>query len=230
MKKSIFKYIFGILLSSALVVTGCGSSSSNNPVSSGSVNSGLINVRGNVTNSTENVTVSFYTPSAVYIDAAEAKNYLRTSVANNGVYTFNADEKGNYEGQIPAGDYYVIAQNADGSMKYASSRQSFAPSARADVDITLVPTKTIEGILTTTTNLVQGQYVYLENMPFVSVTGSDGKFVFKNVPVNDDTNYTICSNIWVGNTRYKFFAKDINKEIMISEKKSVITIYSKSIL
>lgn len=229
MKNRSLKYIFGILLSSVLVVTGCGSSSSNNPVSNGSINSGLVSVNGNVKNLEGNGTVSFYTPSAVYTSNLNENNSFRASVANDGIYTFNVDENGNYAGQIPEGDYYIIAQNSDGSMKYASAKQNFSASARAEtsesnsdsnivtVNFQLAPTKTIEGILTTSSELVKGQYVYIENLPFVTVTGSYGNFVFKDVPVSDDTNYTICSNIWVGDTRYKFFTKDINKEIIEKE-------------
>lgn len=190
-------------------MTGCGSSSSNNPVGNGIVSSGLVSVNGNVKNSNGNGTVSFYTPTAIYGTNLDANN-LRTSVANNEVYTFNIDENGNYSGQIPAGEYYVIAQNSDGSMKYASARQSFVSSARAEVnkektvDIELVPTITISGTITPSDMLGYVTYVYLENMPFASNNiGSDGTFEFNSVPAS--SSYTICSNIWIkDNTRWHF--------------------------
>ena len=155
MRNKSLKYIFGILLSSVLLTVGCGSSSSNNPVSTGSVNSGLVSVSGNVKNSDGNGTVAFYTPTAIY--ESNMNNSSSRAVVNNQVYTFNIDENGNYAGQVPAGDYYIIAQNSDGSLKYASGRQSVKSDVVAEgtsndltYNITLVPTITIEGTLTPT--------------------------------------------------------------------------------
>lgn len=207
MKKSL-KYIFGILLTSALLVTGCGSSSSNNPVGNGSVNSGLVSVSGSVKNSNGDGTVSFYSPSAIYSNNMNSDSSFRAAV-NNEVYTFNIDENGNYAGQVPAGDYYIIAQNSDGSLKYASGRMAVQSEAvaegdtdKVDFDITLVPTISISGTLHTASELVKDQYVYIENMPFVAITDSTGNFTLTSVPATD--TYTICSNIWFGETRYHF--------------------------
>ena len=206
--KTINKYILGILLSSVLIVTGCGSSSSNNPVGNGEVSSGLVSVSGNVKNSNGNGTVSFYTPTAIY--GSSLNSNLRTSVANNEVYTFNIDENGNYNGQIPSGDYYVIAQNSDGSMKYASKKQNFAIRAElGPYDFELVPTITISGILTLI-DAPSGTIVdvYLEDMPFVDLnvqfdTNQEGyPFTMNFVPLED--SYTICSNVWLGDTRFRF--------------------------
>ena len=220
MKKS-FKYIFGILLTSALLVTGCGSSSSNNPVGNGSVNSGLVSVSGSVKNSNGDGTVSFYSPSAIYSNNMNSDSSFRAAV-NNEVYTFNIDENGNYAGQVPAGDYYIIAQNSDGSLKYASSRMAVQSEAvaegdtdKVDFDITLVPTISISGTLHTASELVKDQYVYIENMPFVAITDSTGNFTLTSVPATD--TYTICSNIWQGNTRYHF--SSIATKSQISDKK-----------
>ena len=210
MRNKSLKYIFGILLSSVLLTVGCGSSSSNNPVSTGSVNSGLVSVSGNVKNSDGNGTVAFYTPTA--ISESNMNNSSSRAVVNNQVYTFNIDENGNYAGELPAGDYYIIAQNSDGSLKYASGRQSVksdiavegaSSSIPVKIDnITLVPTISITGALHTTSELVKDQYVYIENMPFVATTDSGGNFTLASVPATD--SYTICSNIWFGETRYHF--------------------------
>ena len=208
MKKKSLILIFAALITMSLA--GCGSSSSNNPVSTGSVNSGLVSVSGNVKNSDGNGTVAFYTPAAIS-ESNMANSSVRT-VVNNQVYTFNIDENGNYAGQVPAGDYYIIAQNSDGSLKYASGRQSVKSDAVAEgtsssipvkIDnITLVPTISITGALHTTSELVKDQYVYIENMPFVATTDSSGNFTLASVPATD--SYTICSNIWFGETRYHF--------------------------
>ena len=215
MRNKSLKYIFGILLSSVLLTVGCGSSSSNNPVSNSSANSGLVSVSGNVKNSDGKGTVSFYTPTA--ISESNMTNSISRAVVNNEVYTFNIDENGNYAGQIPAGDYYLIAQNSDGSMKYASERLNISMDSTVSEevegstdaiselldDIKLVPTINITGTLYTTSELVKDQYVYIENMPFVAKTDGTGVFTLTSVPAKD--SYKICSNIWVGETRYQFY-------------------------
>ena len=216
MRNKSLKYIFGLLLSSVLLTVGCGSSSSNNPVSTGSVNSGLVSVSGNVKNSDGNGTVAFYTPAAIS-ESNMANSSVRT-VVNNQVYTFNIDENGNYAGQVPAGDYYIIAQNSDGSLKYASGRQSVKSDAVAEgtsndltYDITLVPTISISGELLSNTPMPPDSelpWVYLENMPYaVETTSVDGKstysFTLSLVPLM--ASYTLCSNIWSDeNIRYRY--------------------------
>ena len=219
MRNKSLKYIFGILLSSVLLTVGCGSSSSNNPVSTGSVNSGLVSVSGNVKNADGNGTVSFYTPTAIY--GSNQTNTIARAVVNNDVYTFNIDENGNYAGQIPAGDYYIIAQNSDGSMKYASARQSISMDTAVSegstnsilpVNIELVPTTSVKGTFScelessdsssSTGGTQPVQYVYLENMPFVTEVGENGYFEFESVPVS--SSYRVCSDIWIENYRYHF--------------------------
>ena len=123
MKNRSFKYILSVMLTSVLLLVGCGSSS--NPSSSGNVSSGLVSVSGNVKNLNGNGSVSFYTPTAAVKSGMNVTSNFRASISNEGIYTFNTDENGNYSGQIPEGDYYVIAQNSDGTMKSVSSKQTF---------------------------------------------------------------------------------------------------------
>ena len=206
MKKNII-YLFIALIT--LLLVGCGGSSPDNPLSS-NVNSGLVNISGNVKNSTGNGSVSFYAPTAAAKNCLNVTNSFRASVANEGIYRFNTDENGNYSGQIPAGDYYIIAQNSDGTMKYVSSKQSFNSSrATTEVkqDITLNKTVNISG------KIVPSDYVsfsnndfssiplYIEGYPFMAVTDLEGKFEFSSVPclteADSEANsyYTIKSTI-----------------------------------
>jgi hypothetical protein len=232
MRNKNLKYLFGILLSSVLLTVGCGSSSSNNPVSNGSVNSGLVSVSGNVKNADGKGTVSFYTPTAIY--GNNMTNGISRAVVNNEIYTFNIDEKGNYAGQIPAGDYYIIAQNSDGSMKYASARKSISlestfsednisSSESVDIpEIELVPTVDIKGYLdfeTSITDESQLPFVYIEGMPFAKkTTFVDGEisFTLESVPLTD--SYIICSDIWENNTRYHLSTtySDFSKQAVLS--------------
>ena len=196
MKLNRIIFIFIALLTLSLV--GCGSSS--NPASSGNVNSGLVNVNGRVNNLSGSGRVSFYTPTAAAKNGLNVANTpFRASVSNDGVYTFNTDEKGNYSGTIPAGDYYVIAENSDGSMRSVSAKQTIS-SARAATsatqNFTLAKTVNISGKLskdidvqldstTTETGEVVNAYipVYIEGLPFVAVTNLNGEFTFNSVPV-----------------------------------------------
>jgi hypothetical protein len=232
MKKKSLILIFAALITMSL--SGCGSSSSNNPVSNSSANSGLVSVSGNVKNSDGNGTVSFYTPSAIYVNNTAANTSIRTSIANNEIYTFNIDEDGNYFGQIPAGDYYIIAQNSDGSMKYASARKSISlestfsednisSSESVDIpEIELVPTVDIKGYLdfeTSITDESQLPFVYIEGMPFAKkTTFVDGEisFTLESVPLTD--SYIICSDIWENNTRYHLSTtySDFSKQAVLS--------------
>ena len=232
MRNKSLKYIFGILLSSVLLTVGCGSSSSNNPVSNGSVNFGLVSVSGNVKNADGKGTVSFYTPTAIY--GNNMTNGISRAVVNNEIYTFNIDEKGNYAGQIPAGDYYIIAQNSDGSMKYASARQnismdsgvsendSSSPISVKIEDIKLVPTVDIKGYLdfeTSITDESQLPFVYIEGMPFAKKPKFDDgaiSFTLESVPLAD--SYIICSDFWENNTRYHLSTtySDFSKQAVLS--------------
>ena len=205
MRNKSLKYIFGILLSSVLLTVGCGRSSSNNPVSNGSVNSGLVSVSGNVKNADGKGTVSFYTPTAIY--GNNMTNGISRAVVNNEIYTFNIDENGNYAGQIPAGDYYIIAQNSDGSMKYASARQSISMDSSVEIpEIKLVQTTDINGYLDFETTIKEESelpFVYIEGLPFVEkTTFVDGviSFTLESVPLAD--SYVICSDLWDNNIRY----------------------------
>ena len=229
MKKKSLILIFAALITMSL--TGCGSSSSSNPVSSGSMNSGLVSVSGNVKNLEGNGTVSFYTPTAVFVNNSAANSSFRTSVANNEVYTFNTDEAGNYSGQIPAGDYYIIAQNSDGSMKAATTKQNLrlitaaendetsSTSNTATINFDLVPTINIIGVVESEFTLTQSPVVYIEDMPFADLEpqfntnnfGGYYLFTLKNVPLAD--SYTICSNFWIDNTRYHCVYKTISSQI-----------------
>ncbi len=230
MKKKSLMLIFVALITMSL--TGCGSSSSNNPVSNGSVNSGLVSVSGNVKNADGNGTVSFYTPTAIY--GNNMTNGISRAVVNNEIYTFNIDEKGNYAGQIPAGEYYIIAQNSDGSMKYASARQSISmdsviseedTSGRVPViipDIELVQTININGYLdfeTSITDESQLPFVYIEGMPFAKKPKFDDgaiSFTLESVPLAD--SYIICSDFWENNTRYHLSTtySDFSKQAVLS--------------
>ena len=210
MKNRFFKYILSLMLSSVLLMAGCGSSS-NNPVSSGNVNSGLVKVSGNVKNLDGNGSVSFYTPAAAVKSNLNDAAPLRAALSNDGVYTFYTDENGYYSGTIAAGEYYVMAQNSDGSMKSVPNKQRF--SARADEakpengskvdEIVLAKVLDIHGTLNTTSIGISCASipVFIENTPFIAVTNTSGDFVFNSVPVG---NYTISANIDAGNTRYHF--------------------------
>ena len=215
MKKKSLILIFAALITMSLA--GCGSSSSSNPVSSNSMNSGLVSVSGNVKNLEGNGTVSFYTPTAIYVNNTAPNSNFRTSIANNDVYTFNVDESGNYSGSIPSGDYYVIAQNSDGSMKAATAKQSLrcseiaegAESSGITINFDLVPTKTITGTLTDESETLTSEsdlpFVYIEGKPFVAKATIDNEvisFTLKDVPIED--SYTICSDMWIENFRYHF--------------------------
>lgn len=222
MRNKSLKYIFGILLSSVLLTAGCGSSSSNNPVSNGSVNSGLVSVSGNVKNADGNGTVSFYTPTAIY--GNNMTNDISRAVVNNEIYTFYIDENGNYAGQIPAGDYYIIAQNSDGSMKYASARQSISMDSAVEIpEIKLVQTKDINGYLdfeTTITDESALPFIYIEGMPFAKkTTFVDGEisFTLESVPLAD--SYVICLDLWENNVRYHFSTTytDFSKSAVLTD-------------
>jgi hypothetical protein len=207
-------YIFIALITLSLV--GCGSS--NNPASSGNVSSGMVKVSGNVKNLSGDGSVSFYTPKAAVSNGLNVATTFRASVANDGVYRFDTDENGNYSGQIPAGEYYVVAQNSDGTMKSVSEKQSIT-SARAATsetyDFTLNKTVNIIGRIlndyliddessddsssgnTDSIILNANIPVYIEGLPFVAITDSNGNFKFNSVPViTDSTTYNIKSSIY----------------------------------
>ena len=200
------------MLTSVLLMAGCGSSS-NNPVSSGNVNSGLVKVSGNVKNLDGNGSVSFYTPAAAVKSNLNEAAPLRAALSNDGIYTFYTDENGYYSGTIAAGEYYVMAQNSDGSLKSVPTKQRFSASARADEakpetgtkvdEIVLAKVLDIHGTLNTTSIGISCASipVFIENTPFITVTNTSGDFVFNSVPVG---NYTISANIDAGNTRYHF--------------------------
>ncbi|MBR4571022.1 MAG: hypothetical protein IKO19_10240 [Candidatus Riflebacteria bacterium] len=227
MKNTSFKYIFSLMLASILFMVGCGSS--NNPVSQGYIDSGIVNVSGNVRNLTGNGSVSFYTPTAAR-SSLNVTTSFRSSVANDGVYTFNTDENGNYSGQIPVGEYYVIAQNSDGTMKSVSAKQTFS-SARAAVtqDIELTKTINISGTIIAETDegkndegvvdATFGVIVYIEGLPFISVTDSTCSFKFNSVPCiessENNEKYTITSTI-----TYKDTVLTASKELTASDFKS----------
>ncbi len=212
MKNKTLKYIFSIIFTSVLLIAGCGSSS-NNPLSSGNTGNDLVLVRGNVNNLTGNGSVSFYTPTAAARNGLNVSTPFRASVSNDGVYTFYTDENGEYSGQIPSGDYYVIAQNSDGTMKSVSAKQTFtAPRASKKVtqNFTLNRTLNISGQLSKELDTgdssiedVESAYeinanipVFIEGLPFVAVTDSNGKFTFNSVPAITDSNtYTIKASI-----------------------------------
>lgn len=212
MKNKSFKYILSVMLSSVLLMVGCGSSS-NNPVSSGNVNSGLVKVSGNVKNIDGNSSVSFYTPAAAVKSNLNEAAPLRAALSNDGIYTFYTDENGYYSGTIAAGEYYVMARNSDGSMKSVPTKQRFSASARADEantetgskvdEIVLTKVQDIHGSLNTNAIGISCASipVFIENAPFIAVTNTDGDFVFNSVPVGD---YTISANIEAENTRYHF--------------------------
>ena len=200
------------MLASIIFMVGCGSS--NNPASSGNVSSGMVKVSGNVKNLSGDGSVSFYTPKAAVSNGLNGATTFRGSVSNDGVYRFNTDEKGNYSGQIPAGEYYVVAQNFDGTMKSVSEKQNIT-SARA------ATAETYDFILNKTVNIIgrilndyeiDGESesaeslvlnanvpVYIEGLPFVAITDSDGNFKFNSVPViTDSKTYNIKSSIYFG--------------------------------
>ena len=188
------------MLTSVLLMAGCGSSS-NNPVSSGNVSGGLVNVSGRIDNISGNGRVTYCTPVATVRNGMNATNPFRASISNEGVYTFNTDENGNYSGQIPEGDYYVIAENSDGTMKSVSAKQTFR-AAEAETPATgntIILTKTteIKGTLYShgsgdSPTPIGGVPVYIVGKPFISVTDSYGEFVFNGVPTlaNGET-YTL---------------------------------------
>ncbi len=207
-------YIFIALITLSLV--GCGSS--NNPASSGNLSGGMVKVSGNVKNLSGDGSVSFYTPKAAVSNGLNGATTFRGSVSNDGVYRFDTDEKGNYSGQIPAGEYYVVAQNSDGTMKSVSEKQSIT-SARAATsetyDFTLNKTVNIIGRIlndyliddessddsssgnTDSIILNANIPVYIEGLPFVAITDSNGNFKFNSVPViTDSTTYNIKSSIY----------------------------------
>ena len=211
MNNRTFKYIFGVLLTSVLLMAGCGSSS-NNPVSSGNVSGGLVNVSGRIDNISGNGRVSYCTPAATVRNGMNATNPFRASISNKGVYTFNTDENGNYSGQIPEGDYYVIAENSDGTMKSVSAKQTFR-AAEAETPAkgnTIILTKTteIKGTLNSkgsgnTLIPAVGVPVCIVGKPFISVTDSEGTFVFNGVPtLTGNETYTLKATI----TEYGFSA------------------------
>ena len=214
MKNRYFKYILSVMLTSVLLLAGCGSSS--NPASSENVSSGIVNVSGNVKNLNGSGRVSFYTPTAAARSNMTVDASFRASISysNDGVYSFNTDEKGNYSGQIPEGDYYVIAQNSDGTMKSVSEKQTFRASETATddpYDIELTKTVNIRGKVSigfdniSSNDLISSSSseepvasiaVYIEKMPFIAVTDSNGDFTFNSVPViTDDSKYTIQSTV-----------------------------------
>ncbi len=210
MKNRSFKYILSVMLTSVFLMTGCGSSS-NNPVSSGNVSNGLVNISGTVNNLSGNGRVSFCTPAAAARNGMNTTNPFRASISNEGVYTFNTDENSNYSGQIPAGDYYVIAENSDGTMKSVSTLQRFSVAAETGNthNITLLKTINISGKLSSDFNKITMEglnnnnlteepiasiAVYIEKMPFIAITDSNGNYKFNSVPVLTDNNkYTIKS-------------------------------------
>ena len=212
MKNRYFKYILSVMLTSVLLLVGCGSSS--NPSSSGNVSSGLVSVSGNVKNLNGNGSVSFYTPTAAVKSGMNVTSNFRASISNEGIYTFNTDENGNYSGQIPEGDYYVIAQNSDGTMKSVSEKQTFRASETATddpYDIKLTKTVNISGKVnigfenissndlsssSSSEEPVASIAVYIEKMPFIAVTDSNGAFTFNSVPIiTDDSKYIIQSTV-----------------------------------
>ncbi|MBP5469567.1 MAG: hypothetical protein J6Z11_10030 [Candidatus Riflebacteria bacterium] len=204
MNNRTFKNIFGVLLTSVLLMVGCGGSSSNNPASSGNVSSGLVNVSGTVNNLSGNGRVSFYTPTAAVRNGMNGTNPFRASISNEGVYSFNTDENGNYSGQIPEGDYYVIAENSDGSMRSVSAKQTFR-AVTAEIPATgstiiLTQTTDITGFLYTQGSgdgktPMAGVPVCIEGKPFISVTDSSGYFVFNRVPVPEGETYTLKASL-----------------------------------
>ena len=200
MKNRSFKYIFGLMLTSILLMVGCGSSS-DNPVSRGNVDSGIVNVSGNVKNLNGNGSVSFYTPVAAARKGLNVTSSSRTSVANEGVYSFNVNENGNYSGQIPAGDYYLVAQNNDGTMKSVVQKQTYSSARAVTQDIVLTTTVDISGTIykqssSSSKTPIGGVPLYLEGLPFISVSDSEGKFVFKSVPtLIGDQTYTIKASV-----------------------------------
>ncbi len=214
MNNRTFKNIFSLMLTSVLMMVGCGGSSSNNPVSTGNVNGGLVNVSGRVSNLSGSGRVSFYTPTAAVKNGMSVTNSSRASVSNNGVYTFYTDEKGNYSGTISEGEYYVTAQNSDGTMKSVPTKQRFSASARADEassgseytkvdDIILAKIQDIHGSLVTSSIGLSCASipVFIENTPYVAITNSSGDFTFNSVPIG---TYTFSANIDAEKFRYHF--------------------------
>ena len=205
MKLNRILFIFVALITLSLV--GCGGSSSNNPVSSGNANNGLITVRGNVSNLSGNGSVSFYTPTAATRNGMNAASTARFSITNDGVYRFNTDEKGDYSGTIPTGDYYIVAENSNGTMRAASSLKTLRLEQATGSNIELDPIKleeviNVTGTLISVDNLsVENVPVYIANSPFVAFTDADGKFEFLSVPEGEYVfRTTIDSNIY----RYTF--------------------------
>ena len=203
-------YIFIALITLSLV--GCGSS--NNPASSGNLSGGMVKVSGNVKNLSGDGSVSFYTPKAAVSNGLNGATTFRGSVSNDGVYRFDTDEKGNYSGQIPAGEYYVVAQNSDGTMKSVSEKQNITSARAATAEtynFTLNKTVNIigrilndyeiDGESESAESLVLNANVpvYIEGLPFVAITDSDGNFKFNSVPViTDSKTYNIKSSIYFG--------------------------------
>ena len=198
-----FKNIFGLLLTSVLLMVGCGGSSSNNPASSGNVSSGLVNVSGTVNNLSGNGRVSFYTPTAVARDGITLSSSNRMSLLSEGVYTFNTDENNSYSGQIPEGNYYIIAENSDGTMRAVSELQNISTARAVTQDFELYKTVNISGKFVSTDdgedNAGYNLPVYIKGLPFITVTDSTGAFTFTSVPcikaTDSETKYTITSTM-----------------------------------
>ena len=197
-----FKNIFGLLLTSVLLMVGCGSSS-NNPVSSGNVSNGLVNVSGTVNNLSGNGRVSFYTPTAVARNGMNSTSPFRASISNEGVYTFTTDENNSYSGQIPEGNYYIIAENSDGTMRAVSELQNLSNSRAVTRNFELSKIVNISGKFVSTDdgedNAGYNLPVYIKGLPFITVTDSTGAFTFTSVPcikaTDSETKYTITSTM-----------------------------------
>ncbi len=205
MKLNGFIYIFVALITLSLV--GCGSS--NNPASSGNVSSGLVNVSGNVKNLEGNGSVSFYTPTAAIKNGINITSSTRSSISNDEIYTFNTDENGNFSGTIPSGNYYVIAENSNGTMRSVTSLQDLN-SLRAATQIE-IPTITLKETVDVTGTLqgedglsIENIPVYVANTPFVAFTNSEGKFKYLSVPVG---TYKFKTEICIDNYIYTYYGE-----------------------